>query len=73
MSNRRHIRPRMRQAESIASGYRCGHCSADVRPVSVHGAVLLVDVLHDDGCPVLRGIISPHGSTVRAAMRHDKR
>lgn len=71
MSNRRKLRPRndsaIRAARALAGRYECGHCAARTRAEHAAPGVLLLDVFHDETCPVLRGQVSSRPDLLRAA------
>jgi hypothetical protein len=71
MSNTRKLRPRnapaIRGARALAERYACGYCTARTRAAHAVPGVLLLDVFHDETCPVLRGQVSDGPDLLRAA------
>ena len=61
------VRTTPERAVAIAQAYRCGHCNSD--PAEARrlpdGNVAMV-IYHDDGCPVLTGVVLDTPDTMRA-------
>ncbi|MGW2040493.1 hypothetical protein [Streptomyces virginiae] len=51
----------------MVSNYRCGHCTGQVAYLAITGDELTAAVEHDDGCPVLAGILPALPDLARAA------
>lgn len=55
-------------AAGFANAYRCGHCrSRSGDRVEVAPGFFYLKIHHDDGCPVLTGVISSAPDVFRAA------
>lgn len=48
----------MTAATDLAKAYRCPDCSSENRLVDVGGGVYVLQVMHDNTCPFLRGMES---------------
>ncbi|WP_405436680.1 hypothetical protein OG373_06775 [Streptomyces avidinii] len=51
----------------MVSNYRCGHCNGEVAYLATTGGELTAAVEHNDGCPVLAGVLPVFPDLVRAA------
>lgn len=52
---------------AFLANYQCGHCNSETEVAQdQHGIVHLI-TRHDDGCPVLNGVISSAPDVARAA------
>lgn len=65
MSNRRKLRPPA-QFRTYARNYQCQDCNSEVRMKPAGGAWRM-QVMHDEGCPVLTGVVSTRAAGVKAA------
>lgn len=55
---------------ALAAAYSCGHCNSETSTrTDEHGIVRLV-IHHDDGCPVLTGVLPSAPDVVRAVVGH---
>lgn len=52
-------------AEAIAAAYQCGHCKSTTELRTTNG-IVRVAIHHDDGCPVLTGVLSSAPDALRA-------
>ncbi|MEU3413744.1 hypothetical protein ABZ760_21155 [Streptomyces sp. NPDC006658] len=52
-------------AQTIAAAYTCGHCNSTTELRTING-IARVAVHHDDGCPVLTGVLSSTPDALRA-------
>jgi hypothetical protein len=56
--------------DTIAAAYRCGHCHADTGTFTDEAGIVHISVHHDDGCPVLTGVVSSVPDVARAVAGH---
>ncbi len=54
-------------AEVIAAAYNCGHCNSTTE-LRTGGGIVRVAIHHDDGCPVLVGVLTSGPDVVRALV-----
>jgi hypothetical protein len=54
----------------IVTDYRCGHCTGQVEEVETNDTtgLLRAAIRHDNGCPVLAGILPAAPDLARAAI-----
>lgn len=52
-------------AEALAAAYTCGHCNSKTSTRTIDG-IVRVAVHHDDGCPVLTGVLPSTPDALRA-------
>ncbi|MFF3461006.1 hypothetical protein ACWCQN_39905 [Streptomyces sp. NPDC001984] len=52
---------------AIAANYQCGHCNSTTELRTINGLVR-VAIHHDDGCPVLNGVLSSAPDALRALV-----
>jgi hypothetical protein len=52
-------------AHALAAAYECGHCNSTTELRTINGLPRIA-VFHDDGCPVLTGVLRATPDTVRA-------
>ncbi len=78
MSNRPRLRPShlagsIRVDRAPAARYTCGHCAAWTRTTRAGRGVVLLDVFHDETCPVLGGSVSGMPDFLRAVHAAEAR
>jgi hypothetical protein len=54
--------------EDVAAAYTCGHCNSTTELRTTDDGIIRVAVHHDDGCPVLTGVLSSAPDALRAVQ-----
>ncbi|MER5211954.1 hypothetical protein ABT063_15575 [Streptomyces sp. NPDC002838] len=53
---------------ALAAAYQCGHCQSETSTRTDEAGIVHLVVHHDDGCPVLTGVLSALPDAVRAVV-----
>lgn len=52
--------------QAVATAYQCSHCNSETSTRTDEHGIVRVAVHHDDGCPVLTGVLSSAPDALRA-------
>lgn len=53
-------------AQAVAAAYSCGHCNSETSIRTDDHGIVRVAIHHDDGCPVLTGVLPSTPDALRA-------
>jgi hypothetical protein len=56
--------------QAIAAAYSCGHCNSETSTRTDEAGLVRIVINHDDGCPVLTGVLPSAPDVVRALVGH---